>query len=368
MNPLYSKLPKYVQVAELVRERILDGAWQPGQKMPRVAELQEELGVSLGTLDKALKTLEEQQLIRRTQGSGIWVAPGALDQIAPRRVGRGITGVVGIGAPVPQRYGAHFYGYHLLEGIKAAADRAGQHLLLLREQPDGAVWDSVDGVLSWTPLPGAVRPFLPPQMPWVSLNYALEGVPSVTLDEHQGAYAATRHLLELGHRRIAYLLAGGGALQGQRLSGYQAALREAGAEMQPRWVRHLRTPFPDDAFAGAARARMAQWLREDWDELGCSALLAHNDQSALGAIEALQSAGYRVPDDVSVVGYDGTEAAELCAPKLTTVEAPLQEIGRRGVEMLLELREGRAVENIVLPVQLKIGQSSGAWGGANHEF
>jgi LacI family transcriptional regulator len=166
--------------------------------------------------------------------------------------------------------------------------------------------------------------------------------------------------VELGHQRIAYLIAPHEPVHTRRLAAYQNALRENGVTPNPRWVRHLRdvAHYPT-RFVGAANARMAQWLEEDWKALDCTAILCQNDQTALGTLEALSTHGMRVPQDVSVIGFDGTEAADYARPRLTTIRVPLYEIGARGVELLLQTgRADQDASTLVLPTTLQIGEST----------
>jgi DNA-binding LacI/PurR family transcriptional regulator len=105
---------------------------------------------------------------------------------------------------------------------------------------------------------------------------------------------------------------------------------------------------------------MQSWLQEGWRETRCTALLAQNDLAAIGAMRAFQKAGIRVPEDVSVVGFDGTELCEYLAPQLSSVEIPLREIGAQAVKVLLDrLRQpsGKA-ETLVLPTRFQARESS----------
>ena len=115
-------------------------------------------------------------------------------------------------------------------------------------------------------------------------------------------------------------------------------------------------------FRGAPRERerrMELWLEHGWRELGCTAIMAHNDSTAIGVMRALGKAGLRVPEDVSVIGFDGTPLCEYSTPPLTTVEVPLHEIGARALQLLQEQIHDRNVvpERVILPVRFKPGQS-----------
>ena len=107
---------------------------------------------------------------------------------------------------------------------------------------------------------------------------------------------------------------------------------------------------------------MQTWLANNWQQAGCTALLAHNDYVAIGVMDALREAGLRVPDDIAVVGFDGLEVGQFVSPRLTTVEVPLHEIGAQAVEMLCaQIESGqRSAEHRLLPTRMVQGQSCGA--------
>jgi LacI family transcriptional regulator len=171
-------------------------------------------------------------------------------------------------------------------------------------------------------------------IPVVVLN-ARDGahqVPSVHPDEEGGGYAATRHLLDAGHHRIAMinvqptdsdLPAGIG-----RFAGYSRALAEAGAELDPTLV------LPGDGTLEAGMAQTRELMRRGGQ--APTAIFCGNDRTAWGAYRALERLGLRVPDDVSIVGFDNQETlAPYLDPGLTTVELPYERMARTAVEILL---------------------------------
>jgi LacI family transcriptional regulator len=183
----------------------------------------------------------------------------------------------------------------------------------------------------------------------------------VAADDFAGAKLATQHLLGLGHRRIAYLLSSDhDPISRQRLAGYRSALKKARV-LRKGTVKFLSQKQRDQSYRATGEMTMRQWLGEDWKDFDCTAILAHNDETAIGVIKALREYGLRVPQDVSVVGFDGTELSELSTPALTTVRVPLWEIGAVAVKTLaLQMKQDipLEVQKIVLPVQLKIGAST----------
>jgi DNA-binding LacI/PurR family transcriptional regulator len=200
---------------------------------------------------------------------------------------------------------------------------------------------------------------LPAKLPHALLFQHSPEFTCVAADDFEGAKLATGHLLQQGHRRISYLPSSDNdSISRQRLAGYEAAYKEAGIDFDKQWVRFLHKPRVPYRVAG--ETVMTSWMEEGWGDLKCTAILAPNDSAAIGIMQALRAKGLRIPDDVSVVGFDGTETSNLCTPRLTTIKVPLAEIGARAVKVLLQ-QMGEAnysLEKITLPIQLKVGEST----------
>ncbi len=172
---------------------------------------------------------------------------------------------------------------------------------------------------------------------------------SVNVDDYSGARLAVEHLVGLGHRRIGYIGAGNRARSNRRrLAGYRDALDAAGIEPDPAWVR---IADPGHKFhtedVGDGRAFVVELLKA-----GSTAVFCYNDMIAVGALLACRERGVAVPEELSVVGFDDIEAAEYVSPPLTTVRQPMLLLGRLAMEMLMELLNGRPVENHVLAAEL----------------
>ncbi len=149
---------------------------------------------------------------------------------------------------------------------------------------------------------------------------------SIRLDQVAGGYLATRHLIDQGHRRIAHIAGITAHLDAvDRLAGYRKALEDAGIAYEPRLV--VQGDFRE---AGGLMA-IAQLLERGEP---FTAVFAANDQTAYGARLALYRKGIRVPDDVSLIGFDDLPASLYTTPPLTTVRQPMHEIGRLLVDML----------------------------------
>ena len=353
---LDSRPPKYRQLVERFRSQMQSGALRPGDRLPSLKEMREDEGLSRPTVEKAYSLLERDGLIERLHGAGVFVCE-------PKRKAekRPVSRTIGLSGGGFGCAGVSPYWSELMGGAREAASSAGFDLLLLDSKINNG-WEKADGVLvcDWN---DAKKPRKEvPGMPLVSLRTPIRGVASVFADDEGGAHDATEFLLGLGHQKIAFLHGyDDHAVVHNRLSGYRSALREAGIAPDPRWMRCLRGSYDlGQRFTTEARKNMLLWLRDDWRELGCTALLCHNDEAAAGAIAALQEAEIRVPDEVSVVGFDGTEYCDWVQPALSSVELPLRKIGAAGVELLLQQiqSEQSKSEHRVLEVQLRERKST----------
>jgi DNA-binding LacI/PurR family transcriptional regulator len=178
-------------------------------------------------------------------------------------------------------------------------------------------------------------------IPYVLVDTAGEqppGVPTVGSANWAGGLAATRHLLSLGHRRIAMISGPADVLCSRaRVDGYRSALEEAGVAQDPSYVRY------GDFFVGGGYTHGLSLLdRPDRP----TAIFAGSDYQAMGVLRAAHDLGLRVPGDLSVVGYDNLPVSEWIAPRLTTINQPLQEMAATATRMVLALARGEAPANL----------------------
>jgi LacI family transcriptional regulator len=168
-----------------------------------------------------------------------------------------------------------------------------------------------------------------------------------------GGLAATRHLIDLGHRRIAYV--GGpvtSACNQARLQGYRAALESAGLSAPAEYVRHGNFMHEDGLVQGGAVLDLAE---------PPTAVFAGSDETAAGVLEAARERGLRIPEDLSVVGFDDTEVARLSSPALTTVRQPLGDMGKVALRTALRLADDEEIDShhVELATELVVRQSTG---------
>lgn len=178
---------------------------------------------------------------------------------------------------------------------------------------------------------------------------------TVNSDDEAGARLATRHLLDLGHRRIAHLRGKPETVTtGPRQRGYAAELASADIEFDPDLCREGGFSRDVSYEATLDLMRLPEAVRP-------TAIFAANDPSAHGAIDAIHEMELRVPEDVSVVGYDDTWYATVTRPPLTSVSMKVEELGRRAADLLIARLTDISIDvpHPVLPVSLAVRESSG---------
>jgi LacI family transcriptional regulator len=333
------------EVAGMAR-RTETAAEQAEPRRATIRDVAERSGVSSATVSRVLnhnypvakETRERVESAMRELGYVVNAHARALAGVSSRTVGIIVSDVVD-----------PFYAY-IAQGVEREAARAGRLCLICATQGDpqrelafidllheqraaavvlvgGAYQDrtySAELARRATELDAAGarlvlcgRPSLGPRVPTAVIEYDNEG----------GAFAITDHLLSLGHRDILYL---GGppnlSTTVDRLAGHHRALTTRGIE-----------PSPDLTATGAFSPRFGYERLRTALAAGTAftAVFAANDGVASGAIVALEEAGLRVPDDVSLVGYDDIPVAESMRPRLTTVHVPLHEMGRQAVRLTM---------------------------------
>ena len=186
------------------------------------------------------------------------------------------------------------------------------------------------------------------------LNLPRARVTSVGSTNFAGGLAATQHLLSLGHRRIGYV--GGpatAACNQARMHGYRAAMEAADAPVPDTYVRVGEFRYQDGLEQGAALLDLPQ---------PPTGVVAGNDETAAGVIEAARARGLRVPEELSVVGFDDTQVARLASPPLTTVRQPLREIGGVALRTAIRLAMGDKLDShhVELATELVVRRSTAA--------
>lgn len=308
-------------------------------RAPNIRDVAREAGVSYQTVSRVLNDSPRLRPETRARVLEVIEQLGYRPNQAARALVTSKSRVIGV---LVATRAANYGVQTILYEIEDAAREAGYTLAIVTSASDDhsvrSALDQLDGqavqavavvapqsrvfdLLSSTPL----------HVPYVLLDPERRDVPhSISVDQFEGARMATRHLIELGHRRIIHLAGPQDWIEAEaRMQGY---LREvADSELM------VRPPVLGDWTAEFGyRAGLELLAGEDFTAVFCS-----NDQMALGLLHAFREQGVRVPDDVSIVGFDDIPEAAHFWPPLTTIRQDFAEIGRRSVDLLLaELGEG----------------------------
>ena len=230
--------------------------------------------------------------------------------------------------------------------------------VLLAKRVDGLILTS-SGLILTVDGHDAVERILNAGAPCVVVDRDLGEAPvdQVLVDNDQGGYLAGEHLIALGHRRIACLVGPSDVTPSAgRIAGFQRALAEAGLAVTAEGL--VRGNGRSDGGAAAVRQLLNRGIVSAGD---VTAIFAFNDQMAIGAIGALQRAGYRVPEDVSVVGFDDIPLSAAIFPALTTIAQPIGEMGAVGVRLLLDriAQRDAPYQRVRLATRLVVRESTG---------
>lgn len=233
---------------------------------------------------------------------------------------------------------------------------------------------NVDGVVSLS------HNLMPADLdiPKVDLSWESQKTHSIAPDNRDGGRQATRHLFELGHRRIAFLgvMAAPGMPNEQRLLGYRDAMHEFGVEVHDEWVVEA-APVPPSCMSAVNEpgcglcAACTGWSQltaknraagtKDWP--GFTALVCHNDIVAMGALNQARKEGIESPRDISIVGFDDVSSQYHFKPPLTSIRLPLNEMGRDAVRLVQNIVEAAKessaeYQHHTLPVSLVVHDST----------
>jgi DNA-binding LacI/PurR family transcriptional regulator len=360
-----SDIPLAQQLSRQLLWLIADGELPAGTRLPPVRNVAARLGINLHTVRAAYRMLQEDGLVITRQGLGTHVLPfdnRRLAQIAAT------FDTHTIGVIVPSMANPFYHAF--LEGVEEAASANGTLVFLCNTHdiPSEAARyyaqmaaRQVDGVIIAS---HDTTEFAPATMeeseggrlllPTIAVDWPGSAAPSVGLDLEDAGYEATRHLLEHGHRRLGLLTVDVEAANIRPVTaGYQRALAEAGQSPDPALVARA----PGFAMAaGQAGARQLLALAQP-----PTAVFAISDTLALGALSEFKAAGLRIPDDIALVGFNDIPAAALVEPPLTTVAAPVHEMGARAMHMLQEQIAGRPLthSHVTLPIRLVVRASCG---------
>jgi LacI family transcriptional regulator len=325
-----------------------------------IIEVAEKAGVSFGTVSRVVNNDIHVKKETRERVLKVMDRLGYVANRQARSLAGGKSNIIGVLVP---DLGTG-YIEEIIRGIDAELSLSDLDLILYTTHRTASkeanyvanlAKGMVDGLLLVLPRSPAdyIGTLTGRNFPFVLIDHQGTGrnCPAVGATNWQGAYRATEYLIKLGHSRIGFITGSmdlGCSME--RLEGYLSALRTHHASDAPELI-YEGTFFQPDGYAGASALL-------DLPNPP-SAIFASNDIMALGVMDAVRSRGLRIPDDVSIVGFDDIPQSAVVRPALTTVNQPLEKMGRVATQMLLDLlrQPDKEVSRIELPTELVIRDS-----------
>ena len=358
--------PKYYQLKKYLASQIESRELRVGDQLPSEDELARQCKVSRNTVRGALDHLAQEGYIERSHGRGTFVTSDR----SRAAVSTWMVIVPDICYPLYPE---------LIRGLEDVARQHGVSLILgntdnepeqqaayveraIRQRPAGV---AISPVLFGQPHAEALNALVKSGIPLVFVTRGVAGVeaPRVVCQNRHGSYLAVKHLISLGHRKIAYVSWPRYSVTVDRHAGYLDALREHGLPERPEYIRFAPDPdtadpkWPDRSEAYVCSSALELLDLPDPP----TALVIPRDVSAFLVYKAVEETGRTVPDDVSIVGYDGLPSPDFVRGRLTSVAYPKHESGLEAGKLLVALSQGQDVrQRIELPSTLIKGNTARA--------
>lgn len=329
-------MPKYQVIAEWLEQKIAEGSYRPGEKLPSEQELRDQFDVSRQTVRRALEVLEEQGLTYGQQGKGTFVTDPALEEQNKSRQIAVVT-----------TYVDNYIFPRIIQGIEQILSAEGFQVQIAftnnriqkeKEILEQMLSQNLRGLIIEATKSALPNPNLPlyrklmekgVQVLFLNSGYCELPCPVAALNDTEGGRCAARYLLEMGHREIGGLLKSDDGQGLRRYQGFLSELQAAGVSMD------------DNRFVWYDTGDIGHF---DWMERrilerfsGCSAVFCYNDAAAVELMELLKKNGMRIPEDISVISVDDTDLAVYGDVGLTSVHHPKEKLGEKAAELLLAM-------------------------------
>ena len=359
--------PLYLQIKDELKEKIESRQLLPGQQLPTEFELARQHDVSRITSKKALEELEKEGYIRRRRGQGSFVAPSV-----PKTNNSKIISMI-----LPH-FRSESWSMAYIKGAMDFLNARGFFLSIHGSSELGErnffsrlIQEGIGGIIFYPDCTNVnisqLTAMSMNHFPVVTIDKAVDGLPisSVTSDNFSGGYMATRHLIDYGHRHIAIVYSSQISERSSvrdRFVGYCQALTDAGIEIVPEYIVDGYFRAESQTNVEKSDHEVLRKILRKLIDANITGLLVENDYEGMTVYRILKEMGVRIPEDLSLVGFDNSELLMSSEVHMTTVNQHFHKIGRRAAEMIIEHMDEQvfSVKKIVLPVDLVPGQTSGA--------
>jgi len=335
------KLSKYMQIAKYFKEQITMGLITSGDQLLTESEIVEKFKVSRHTVRQALMQLEKGGYIYKEQGKGTFCS--TIDKYTKKKT-----------IAVIATYMSNYIFPSIIRGIEEVLSDAGYNLMLLNTnnekhkeaeclqkvigndvvglivEPTMSACDNVN--LKW------YKELEKKDVPFIMINAKYDELSPayVVMDDICGEYLITKYLLQLGHRRIAGIFKKDDIQGVNRQLGYKKAMDEFGINLNDEFINNFETK-EESYVPYEFTSRIISKVKVERP----TAIICYNDQIATYVLQAIRDAGLRIPEDISITGYDDSDIAIASESKFTTVSHPKEDMGRRAARLLINMIEGK---------------------------
>jgi len=341
INKMRSSEPKYLEIVNWIQAKIENGELKSGNKLYSENELSEMFHISRQTVRHAIDVLEQRKLVTRIQGSGTYISGmNTFDATVNKTMNIAVIST----------YVDSYIFPTIIKGIEKILSKEGYMVqiaftnnkiererdiiqnILEKNNIDGLI---VEATKSALPNPNIMfyEQIMARGIPVIFFNsyYPALNVPHVALNDKLMGKKVTKYLIEKGHKKIAAIFKADDGQGHQRYAGYVEAMLEADIKLNDTNIIWLDTEYIRD-------------LKDEKKQIltridGCTAVFCYNDEIAFLLEEICQKEGIQIPEDLSIIGIDNSELAELCDTPLTSISHPMEKLGIKVAENLIHLIE-----------------------------
>ena len=342
-------IPKYVLVEDHIRQQIKQR--KITDKLPGERVLAKELGYSYMTIRKAVENLVNEGVLYKIPAKGTFVTDDKQQKTKTGTIGFFLDHRITVGLSSP-------YYSMIINALEKETSRSGYSLTYFSDNDPAnlrKVFKKLDGVIaSCFPRIEPLIQEIKEQVPILAIDNSAadKSIPSVVIDNYSALIEIVDHLCALGHERIGFMTGlEDSDVHKNRYAGYQGGLNKNGIDTDPELV------FRGSYTFGSGVSGVDYFLSL---EQRPTAIVCANDSMALGTMKRLYQENIKVPDELSVVGFDDIDIASQIVPPLTTIKVPIDEIAKRAFGMLKIIIEGKELDNrhVALEAKLVIRETS----------
>ena len=337
---LNTKLPKYLAIAEWMKERIHNNTFKYGEKLISENQISEKFSVSRQTARLAISTLENEGLVTRKKGSGTYI-----NQLPKRS----ISPFNNIG--VITTYLDDYIFPYIISGIEKILTKNGynmalrltrnkvhnerlQLLSLLDSDIDGLI---VEGTKTSLPNPNldVYQQFFDRNIPVIFINAYYQDLDCnyIINDDINGGRLATRYLIKKGHQKIFGIFKHDDQQGKNRYKGFIDEMYDQNLKIDDHCILWYSTESKEEVFSPKQLPFLVEKLKK------CSAVICYNDQATMKLVQLLNQTDIRIPDDLEIVSFDNTSSAEIAVVPISSITHPSREIGKLAAKSILTMIE-----------------------------